>query len=165
MDSEELYSHPANSCSDRPDAVVDELGEAYQTQLARAPDKQAEDKRVLLLEDDPVQRQLLTKHLESLNLTVQAVSTIAEAREAIKRRPHLAILDVHLPDGSGLEFCEQIDSDPLYAGLPMIILSSLSAEDMVRRTRASGGCYFLSKPYDPNVLLLVIERALDENVG
>ena len=42
------------------------------------------------------------------------------------------------------------------------VLSSLSEAGAVRKTRASGGRYFLCKPYDPNVLLAIIERALDE---
>ncbi len=42
----------------------------------------------------------------------------------------------------------------------MIMLSNLNQPNMVRRTRAAGASFFLVKPYDPNVLLTVIERAL-----
>ena len=116
---------------------------------------------VLVLEDDELQMQVLSRHLESLNLEVLQASTIAAASKILRDKPvQLAILDIHLPDGSGLELCEQIDADPKLSGLPMIVLSSMTESDLVRRTRAAGGCYFIGKPYDPNVLLVIIERAL-----
>ena len=74
----------------------------------------------------------------------------------------MAILDVQLPDGCGFELCEQIDSDPAYGGMPVVVLSSLTEAGAIRKTRASGGRYFLCKPYDPNVLLAIIERALND---
>ncbi len=55
---------------------------------------------------------------------------------------------------------QAIDNDAKLAGMPTIVLSSRTEADLVRKTRASGGCYFISKPYDPNVLLAIIERAL-----
>ncbi len=116
---------------------------------------------VLLLEDDELQIQVLSRHLEALNLEVLAAGTIAAASAILRdNRVHLAILDIHLPDGNGLELCEQIDSNPALSGLPIIMLSSMTEGDLVRRTRAAGGCYFIGKPYDPNVLLVIIERAL-----
>ncbi len=116
---------------------------------------------VLVLEDDDLQMQVLSRHLETLNLEVLQASTIAAASAILRdKKVQLAILDIHLPDGSGLELCEQIDSDPKLSGLPIIMLSSMTEGDLVRRTRASGGCYFIGKPYDPNVLLVIIERAL-----
>jgi len=116
---------------------------------------------VLLLEDDELQMQVLSRHLESLNLEVLQAGTIAAASAILRdKRVHLAILDIHLPDGNGLELCEQIDANPALCGLPIIMLSSMTEGDLVRRTRAAGGCYFIGKPYDPNVLLVIIERAL-----
>ena len=116
---------------------------------------------VLVLEDDELQLQVLTRHLEVLKLRVLPASTIAAATEILRDQAvQLAILDINLPDGSGLELCERIDGDPRLAGLPIIVMSSLTEADLVRQTRAAGGCFFLGKPYDPNVLLMLIERAL-----
>lgn len=117
--------------------------------------------KVLVLEDDPAQLQILTQHLHSLNLTPVPAKTLqdAEAR-LLDTEFQLALLDVHVPDGSGMDLCARIDDDPLLAGLPVVILSSQSQSDIVRQTRSSGGCFFLAKPYDPNVLIAIIERAL-----
>ncbi len=120
--------------------------------------------RLLVLEDDPLQLQLLRQHLEAVDFQVVTAATVCEAEERLTEFPiQLAIFDVQLPDGSGFALCEQLDSDPAHAGLPIIVLSSLTEASVIRQTRASGGRYFLCKPYDPNVLLAIIERALDDS--
>jgi CheY-like chemotaxis protein len=137
-------------------------------QAAREPTPQRQavqtpspDVDVLVLEDDPLQLQLLTRHLESLRLRVHGTSTVSAARLALSEHQfRIAILDIHVSDGSGLEVCEYIDSDPKCCGLPVIVLSSHPEIDVVRQCRAAGACFFLSKPYDPNVLLALCEKAL-----
>ena len=119
------------------------------------------DVDALILEDDPLQLELLTRHLELLGMRVRATSTVCAARLALSEQTfRIAILDIHLSDGNGLELCEFIDSDPKLCGLPVIILSSQPESDVVRQCRAAGACFFLSKPYDPNVLLALCEKAL-----
>lgn len=127
------------------------------------PQRSGEDcrPRVLILEDDMLQLSLLEDYLQSLGLVCTSVSTIAEAKRSLEQQKfELAIFDIQLPDGSGLELCDSIADDARTSSMPTIVLSSLNQPNMVRRTRAAGGSYFISKPYDPNVLLTVIERAL-----
>lgn len=121
--------------------------------------------RLLVLEDDAIQLKLLQHHLQSVGFEVVSATSVQQARQRLGEQGlQLAILDVQLPDGCGFELCEQIDTDTAYAGLPVVVLSSLSEAGAVRRTRASGGRYFLCKPYDPNVLLAIIERALEDAI-
>ena len=118
---------------------------------------------VLVLEDDAVLLQILSRHLESIGLKVIPASTCSEARSQLETVPvQLAILDIHLPDGSGLDLCANIDEDTRLMGLPVIVLSSVANDNIVRQTRASGGRFFISKPYDPNVLLAIVERSLSD---
>ncbi len=129
--------------------------------LVREKVENAVKPHVLVLEDDVLQLELLVGHLQSLGMVTTSVQTIAEARERLNHHKfNLAILDIHLPDGSGLDLCESIADDTRFGCLPTIVLSSLSQANMIRRSRAAGANYFISKPYDPNVLLTVIERAL-----
>lgn len=117
--------------------------------------------RVLVLEDDVLHLELLLDHLQSVGLAAVGVKTVAEAREQlINAKFHLAIFDVQLPDGCGLELCNSIADDSRFCSIPTIVLSSMNEANMVRQTRAAGGAFFIGKPYDPNVLLTVIERAL-----
>ena len=118
-------------------------------------------RKVLLLEDDPAQLQLLRQQIQSLGLEALCTSTIQEARRLVRHSPpELAILDVHVPDGSGLDLCREIDEDPQLMGLPVIVLSASTETNILRSSRAAGGCFFISKPYDPNVLLTIIENAI-----
>ncbi len=117
--------------------------------------------RILVLEDDLLQLNLLLEHLQSLGLATVGVTTVSEAREQLNNAKFsLAIFDVQLPDGSGLELCNAIADDPRFCSMPTIVLSSLNQANMVRNSRAAGASFFIGKPYDPNVLLTVIERAL-----
>ncbi|MFO1063415.1 MAG: response regulator [Pirellulales bacterium] len=118
-------------------------------------------RRVLVVEDEDFERDLLVRRLELLGLQVAQAASISEARSELTReRFDLAIMDAHLPDGSGLELCAETIDNASTADLPVIILSSLRDGDIVRRSRAAGGLFFLGKPYDPNVLLAVIENAV-----
>ena len=154
----------------RPDTMVDappthslleETRDVPQEQPLAIPASPA-DVDALILEDDPLQLEVLTRHLEQLGMQVKATETVAAARSALSEQPfRIAILDIHLSDGNGLELCEYIDSEPALCGLPVIVLSSQAEFDVVRRCRAAGACFFLSKPYDPNVLLALCEKALE----
>jgi CheY-like chemotaxis protein len=128
-----------------------------------APQKTGGDSqlRVLVLEDDLVQLELLVDHLQSVGLITVGVTTVAEARTQLTNAKFsLAIFDVQVPDGSGLDLCNSIADDSRFCSMPTIVLSSMNQANMVRRTRAAGASFFIGKPYDPNVLLTVIERAL-----
>lgn len=128
-----------------------------------APQKNGRDGqlRVLVLEDDLVQLELLIEHLQSVGLVTVGVTTVAEARKQLEdAKYNLAIFDVQLPDGSGLDLCNSIADDSRFCSMPTIVLSSMNQANMVRQTRAAGASFFIGKPYDPNVLLTVIERAL-----
>lgn len=151
---------PSGGLFDVSDYVA--LATSPETQLSKE-EKNPSRRNVLVLEDDPTQLLILQQHLESLELHTISASTIAEARQHLKEHTfELAVFDVQLPDGSGLEFCREIDDHPDYMGLPVVVLSNQEGNNIVRDTRASGGCYYISKPYDPNVLLAVIERLIGE---
>ena len=75
-------------------------------------------------------------------------------------RPHLILLDLCLPDMEGGDVCAQLADAPETCGTPVIIISGLDRPDIIRHSRSVGGDFFLRKPYDPNVLLTLIERTL-----
>jgi len=69
----------------------------------------------------------------------------------------MAILDIMLPDGSGLDFLKEIKQT---ANIPVLLLTALSeADDEVKGLKAGGDDY-LAKPYDINVLLARVEVML-----
>jgi len=74
--------------------------------------------------------------------------------------PDLIISDIHLGGHSGLDLCEQIKSDETLADVPVMFLSGAQIPDIIRRSHAVGGTYYLRKPFDPEVLLELVDKAL-----
>ena len=72
----------------------------------------------------------------------------------------LILCDIDLEGDSGLELCRALRAVPGCQDIPLIIVSAAPAADMVRRAHEAGGAYYLRKPYDPEVLLELVEKAL-----
>lgn len=117
--------------------------------------------RVLIAEDDDNTRSLLTDLLGALGHTVAA--EVASGREAVERAlevaPDVVLLDVHMPDGSGIEAAERITQGQ--AGVAVVLFSgdsSLSLTD--RDIEATSAIAFLPKPTPPKMLDYTIRMAV-----
>ncbi|HRF02373.1 MAG TPA: response regulator [Pirellulaceae bacterium] len=72
----------------------------------------------------------------------------------------LVISDVNLEGQSGIDLAHRIQQTPLNRDVPLMFVSAVQLPDVVRRTHDAGGVYYLRKPFDPNVLLELVDRAL-----
>ncbi len=105
---------------------------------------------ILVLEDEKALRDTLCSHLKDLGYTVHPADTIKKAKLYSKKyTPDLYILDVMLPDGTGLDFCANLRS---YSAAPVIFLTCLDDADDIIRGIEKGGDAYLTKPVDYNVL-------------
>lgn len=87
--------------------------------------------RVLILEDDPVQGEILMQLLQSQGYNVDCFGTGKEAVEAIERRfYHLAFLDIYLPDMSGLDFLSHMRDLPQYKDVPILMMTGDVTENV-----------------------------------
>jgi two-component system, OmpR family, phosphate regulon response regulator PhoB len=85
--------------------------------------------RVLVVDDEVDLRELLTFTLESAGIAVQAVATAAEGLAAARQtRPTVVVLDIMLPDQSGIDVCRQLRADPATAGLAVLMLTARGNE-------------------------------------
>ena len=66
----------------------------------------------------------------------------------------------HISGHSGIQLCERIKRDEGLADVPAMFLSRTQVPDIIRRSREAGGTYFLRKPFDPQVLLELVDKAL-----
>ncbi len=122
--------------------------------------------RVLVVDDDQDQLTVLSYRLDKLGFETETASSGQQALElAQTTNPDLVLLDVCLPDANGFEICKQLGDSQTTCGVPVIILSALDSTDVVRQARTAGSSYFLRKPYDPNVLLTLIQNALGGEDG
>lgn len=118
---------------------------------------------VLIVDDDEAMVEVLSKRLTKQGFTTAAAGSGALALKlAESERPDCIVLDLRLPDFDGFDLCRQMVDAEATCEIPVIIVSGLEGPDIIRRSRAAGCCYYVRKPYDPNVLLTLICQSIDE---
>lgn len=119
-------------------------------------------KRVLVVDDDPELLNLVRVLLTRLNVeSVNAVNA-ASAAQILKSPPlpDLIILDMMLPDISGIEFLKQIRAKSAFETIPVLILSALIDPEQIRVALDAGADRYLTKPYIANNLISVAGEML-----
>ncbi len=116
---------------------------------------------VLLVEDDPAIAKLVVYTLERDGLAVTHSLQLLDARRQMALRPpDILILDIGLPDGSGLDWCRQLRSSPASCNLPILILSAQGEEiDRVLGLELGADDY-VTKPFSPRELLARVRSML-----
>lgn len=105
---------------------------------------------ILIVEDELGVRETNRAHLEQLGYEVMTAETIAQARVlAAETPPDLFLLDVLLPDGTGLEYCRELRE---YTTAPVIFLTCLDENQDIINGIEQGGDAYLTKPYHLDVL-------------
>ena len=116
---------------------------------------------VLVVEDEPAQREVLAYNLESEGFRVIKAADGNEALLLIEEeQPDLILLDWMLPGTSGIEICRQIKSRPAFRMTPVIILSARSEEVDKVRGLETGADDYISKPYSIIELLARVKAHL-----
>jgi two-component system OmpR family response regulator len=114
---------------------------------------------ILVVDDDPEIRRLLGRYLDAQNFRVSLAADRRECEERLAGgRIDLLVLDVMLPDGSGLEICREIGQRRPH--LPVILLTALK-EDVDRIIGLEiGADDYLGKPFNPRELVARIRAVL-----
>jgi CheY-like chemotaxis protein len=136
------------------------------TERARLPESAAP--LVLVVEDEAPNRALLRAVLsrsadEWLRVaTVLEAADLAQARRHLRTQPvDLVLLDVRLPDGSGLDLAEEL-RDGVLGNRPRVVILSASVLPMERDAALRSGVdAFLGKPYRPADLVQTLRTVLD----
>jgi two-component system phosphate regulon response regulator PhoB len=104
--------------------------------------------RVLIVDDDPDIREVVTTMLESVGLTVAAVESAEEALDRIGAEAcDLLVLDWNLPRMTGLDLCRTLRKDPAHEALPVLFLTANAASQDMVEAFASGGDDYVVKPF------------------
>lgn len=108
---------------------------------------------VLVVDDNADAAEVLALLIETEGFEVSTAGTLAEARALIaSHRPAIVLLDLHLPDGSGLALLAELKTDPATAGTRVIVLSGLLGDEVQAQARALGAEGFLAKPFGHETL-------------
>lgn len=115
-------------------------------------------KNILLVEDDPNILRTNRRILEREGFTVLCASTLQEARAKLTQHtPDVLVLDIRLPDGSGLSFCEEIRPTTF---APVLFLTALDEKSEIIEGLVAGGNDYITKPYDVDELLARVKAQL-----
>lgn len=116
---------------------------------------------VLIVDDEPNVVQLVRITLEDSRVHVLEASDGATALDrAVASRPNLILLDVDLPDVSGLDVCRRLKEEERLADTKIVMLTAAAQQDDVARGLAAGADLYLTKPFSPVRLLALVEQLL-----
>ncbi len=111
-------------------------------------------KKLLLIDDEPAIQTLVRLVMEGDGWQVlvasEGVPGLTLARE---QHPDVILLDVALPDMSGLEVCRQLKADPTTSDIPVAMLTAMAQETDRRAALALGADDYVTKPWRPAALI------------
>ena len=122
-------------------------------------------RHLLVVDDEPHIGLLLRPHLERLGYAVSLARTLADARAVLD--DHAAapldamLLDLHLPDGSGLELLRELRARTATRAFPVIVLTA-EGEERVLQEAEELGAGLLTKPFSPSKLTARIATLLGD---
>jgi two-component system phosphate regulon response regulator PhoB len=117
---------------------------------------------ILVVDDDPSVRKLAEAILQRAGMRTALAENASEAAAILKGKPlpDLMILDLMLPDVSGMEFLRQVRSKSVFDDLLVLILSALADPDRIREGLGAGADRYLTKPYLSNNLAPTVQEML-----
>jgi PleD family two-component response regulator len=117
--------------------------------------------KVLIVEDDPTTIKIVKHILEHHNFKVGfALDAEDGLKKAFKEKPDLILLDIMLPGMNGIQVLSKLKASKRTSQIPVIILSSLSAEKDVLKGLEKGAADYILKPFSPQILLFKIKTLM-----
>ena len=121
---------------------------------------------VLLVDDDQDLLLVLSATLRQRGYEVAvAQDAVAAMSAAVKLRPDAVVLDIGLPGGEGPIVMKRMHALPQLAGVPVVIISGRDPEKYRAEALESGASAYLTKPVDPDALVVALRVAMGEGVG
>ena len=123
---------------------------------------QARPGHILIVDDDALNRRLLTKNLETDgHRTTDVDNGFAALSSIVGDAPDIILLDIEMPGLDGIEVLERIKSDAKTRHIPVIMISGVDDSDSVVRCLEAGADDFLPKPFDPVIFRARIAAGLN----
>lgn len=141
-----------------------ELTRLRLTQVSQPPrPARFEGKKLLIVDDSPELRRLNQRVLRPEGYDIRAAASLGEARVMLEEeRPDAILMDIDLPDGSGLDFCRELRER---VEIPVVFLTAHTELSIKRQTLTAGGNAFLTKPYNLEELRTAVANAVSGRAG
>ncbi|MEO6119799.1 MAG: response regulator [Terriglobales bacterium] len=118
-------------------------------------------KKILLVEDNEVNRELVRDMLEGQDFEVFEAENGLQALHMLPQTaPDLVMLDIQMPVLDGMSVIKQLREDPDYAALPVLALTAYAMVGDRERVMAAGFSGYVAKPIDRKTLMAAIESLL-----
>ncbi len=120
--------------------------------------------KLVIVDDEADIRRLIAFLLRSYDL--YEAQNGRRALELIRETlPDLVLLDVMMPEMTGLEVLDAMHENPLTASIPVVLLSAKGQADEIERGMRSGAARYLVKPFESQALRACVEETLREYTG
>lgn len=117
---------------------------------------------ILIIDNNRSLNSIYYTALEEMGYAVNSLFTLAEARQRLKStRPDVIVMEVNLPDGSGIDFCREIRET---VSAHIIFLTMANGASVELECVKAGADSFLRKPYSPELLTLRVGNSLRQYV-
>ncbi len=119
--------------------------------------------RVLLIDDDPVNRELVQAVLEGEGFDVRVASDAAGGIERARRElPDAILMDLQMPDMDGLQATRILQTEPDTSHIPVIAITAHVRPDDQARCLEAGCARHIAKPVDTRKLSDIVRHVIDE---
>ncbi len=116
---------------------------------------------VLIVEDKQSMADMLARTLESEGYTVRIALTIGDGLDKLASEDISAVItDLKLPDGDGMEIVKAVREGSPF--IPAIVMTAFGSIEIAVKAIKKGAYDFITKPFDPDHLILLLKRALEE---
>jgi DNA-binding response OmpR family regulator len=122
-------------------------------------------KKILVVDDEPVLSDLLSSKLKEIGFAAIAAHDGDEGlKKALSERPDLILLDIIMPKMDGITMLKKLRQDAWGKTVPVIVLSNLNTAEAVERSLASGAYDYLVKvDYSLNDLAAIVKKRLEQD--
>jgi len=117
------------------------------------------NKKVLVADDDPVVRILVSEFLSSKGYQVDTLDSGGACLEYLKQEvPDVLLLDLLMPDMTGIEVLRTVRNDPRTSRLPIVMLSADTDTESVISTNDLSADAYVQKPFGMNEIISIMEQ-------
>lgn len=118
-------------------------------------------KTIMAVDDSASMRQMVSFVLKNGGYEVVLAVNGLDALSKLKGQDlHLFLTDINMPEMDGLEFTRQIRGMPEYKFVPIVLLTTESAERKKQEGKAAGATAWIVKPFKPDQLLAVVKKVM-----
>lgn len=123
--------------------------------------------RILIVDDEPFNVEIILEYLEECPYELESAVDGQEAWNKLEAEPDrfdVVLLDRMMPYLNGMEVLQRIKAHPVLQSVPVILQTALASKDEVVEGLRAGAYYYLTKPFDEEMLLSVISTAVEDRL-